>query len=81
MIDDTAQNVNETTEDTSPVSLTVQDLVNLRNIIDVASQRGAFRANEFAVVGSTYNRLNDFINSVAPQPSEKDEETEESSGE
>jgi len=47
--------------------LTVQDLGNLRSIIDVASQRGAFRAGEMAAVGSAFNKLNDFLNAVAPQ--------------
>jgi len=49
-----------------PPSLTIQDLSSIRNIIDVASQRGAFRTNEFTVVGATYTKLNDFVNSVAP---------------
>ena len=48
--------------------LTVQDLQNLRAIIDVASQRGAFRAAEMAAVGSAFNKLNDFLNAVAPAP-------------
>lgn len=48
--------------------LTIQDLGNLRAIIDVASQRGAFRAAEMAAVGSAFNKLNDFLNAVAPQP-------------
>jgi hypothetical protein len=47
--------------------LTIQDLGNLRAIIDVASQRGAFRAAEMAAVGTTFNKLNDFLNAVAPQ--------------
>ena len=41
--------------------LTIQDLQNLRAIIDVASQRGAFKAIELA-----FNKLNDFLNAVAP---------------
>ena len=53
--------------------LTVQDLGNLRAIIDVASQRGAFRAAEMAAVGSVFNRLNDFLNTVAP-PADATEE-------
>ena len=52
-------------------SLTVQDLANLRNIIDVASQRGAFKPNEFSVVGESYNKLNEFILSVTPAPAEE----------
>jgi hypothetical protein len=47
--------------------LTIQDLGNLRSIIDVASQRGAFRAAEMAAVGTAFNKLNDFLNAVAPQ--------------
>jgi hypothetical protein len=50
----------------TPPELTIQDLGNLRAIIDVASQRGAFRATEMAAVGATFNKLNDFLNVVAP---------------
>lgn len=50
--------------------LTIQDLGNLRAIIDVASQRGAFRAAEMAAVGTAFNKLNDFLNAVAPQQQE-----------
>lgn len=46
--------------------LTIQDLGNLRAIIDVASQRGAFRAAEMSAVGAAFNKLNDFLNAVAP---------------
>ena len=49
--------------------LTITDLGNLRAIIDVASQRGAFRAAEFAAVGASFNKLNDFLNAVAPAQS------------
>lgn len=51
--------------------LTIQDLGNIRAIIDVASQRGAFKAVELAAVGTTFNKLNDFLNAVAPaQPAD-----------
>jgi hypothetical protein len=46
--------------------LTVQDLQNLRAIIDVASQRGAFRAAEMSAVGAAFNKLDNFLNAVAP---------------
>ena len=55
-----------TQQPTAP-ELTIQDLGNLRAVIDVASQRGAFRAAEMAAVGATFNKLNDFLNAVAPQ--------------
>lgn len=41
--------------------LNISDLVALRNIVDVASQRGAFKAAELEAVGKTYNKLNSFI--------------------
>ena len=46
--------------------LTIQDLGNLRAIIDVASQRGAFKAAELQAVGAAFNKLNDFLNAVTP---------------
>ena len=49
----------------APVELTVQDLGVLRSIIDVASQRGAFKANEMEAVGKTFNKLDTFLNTVA----------------
>ena len=55
--------------------LTIQDLGNLRAIIDVASTRGAFRASEMAAVGTTFNKLNDFLNAVAPPPAATEEAT------
>ena len=50
--------------------LTVQDLNVLKQIIDVASQRGAFKANEMAMVGATYNKLEAFLKIV--EQSQKD---------
>ena len=52
---------------TAAPELTVQDLGNLRAIIDVASQRGAFRAAEFQAVGAAFAKLDTFLNAVAPQ--------------
>ena len=45
--------------------LNISDLVAIKSIIDVASQRGAFKANELEAVGKTYNKLNTFLESVA----------------
>lgn len=50
--------------------LTVNDLQALRTIIDVASQRGTFKANELASVGQVYNRLEAFLNHIAPAKAE-----------
>lgn len=37
--------------------LTVADLQVMAQVIAAGSQRGAFRANELAVVGATFNKL------------------------
>jgi hypothetical protein len=45
--------------------LNISDLAALRSIIDVASTRGAFKANELEAVGKTFNKLNAFLEAVA----------------
>jgi len=47
--------------------LSINDLAALRQIIAVAAQRGAFKAEEMEAVGQHYNRLNAFVQSVAPE--------------
>ena len=44
--------------------LNVSDLAALKSIIDVATQRGAFRAPELEAVGKTYNKLSNFLDSI-----------------
>ena len=56
----------ETSEAQTP-DLTIQDLQSLKSIIDVASQRGAFKPNEMMTVGQTYSKLETFLNAVAQQ--------------
>lgn len=45
--------------------LNISDLVALKSILEVASQRGAFKAAELEAVGKTFNKLNAFLESVA----------------
>jgi hypothetical protein len=45
-------------------SLTLQDLVVVAQIIQLTSQRGAYRAEELANVGALYNKLIAFLESV-----------------
>jgi hypothetical protein len=54
------------TQEAAPQSpdLNVSDLAALRSIIDVATQRGAFKAPELEAVGKAYNKLNAFLESV-----------------
>ena len=44
--------------------LNISDLAALKSIVEVATQRGAFRANELEAVGKTFNKLNEFLDSV-----------------
>lgn len=60
------------------IDLTVQDLAMIKNIIDVASTRGAFKANELEQVGKTYNKLEAFLGAVESQ--QKDATGEQQNG-
>ena len=48
-------------------SITVADLDALRNIIDLACTRGAFRANEVKAVGELHDKLTQFLEAVVAQ--------------
>jgi hypothetical protein len=48
----------------SAPSLTLQDLVLVAQIIQLTSQRGAFKAEELADVGGLYNKLIAFLQST-----------------
>lgn len=45
--------------------LNISDLIALKNILEVASSRGAFKPAEFEAVGKTFNKLNAFLEAVA----------------
>lgn len=47
--------------------LNIADLNAMKNIIDVASARGAFKPAEMTIVGQTYTKLTNFLDSVAKQ--------------
>lgn len=67
-----------TTQPTQP-ELTITDLQNIRSVIDVAARRGAFAGAELTSVGNVFNRLDTFLNSVAP-PASADESTQPQPG-
>ena len=64
----TAQPAGTAPQQQPGTDLSIADLKNLGTIIDVASTRGAFRANEMATVGAMYNKLQAFLARVAPEP-------------
>jgi hypothetical protein len=47
--------------------LNIQDLALARAIIELATERSAFKANELASVGSLYNKLDAFLKDVEEQ--------------
>jgi len=55
-------------------TLTVSDLIGLRDIINMATKRGAFDAKELSTVGSIYDKLNNFIETAQRQL--QDQETQ-----
>tara|TARA_Y100001972_G_C7469284_1_gene239059 strand:- start:244 stop:534 length:291 start_codon:yes stop_codon:yes gene_type:complete len=62
-----------TTPQAEAPALTVADLRNIRMIIDISSQRGAFKGGELATIGSVFDKLDTFLKSVdakadVPQP-------------
>ena len=71
MLEDTTPEAVEAAEEQAPISneaqaagLGVMDLRVLKEVIDVASARGAFRADEFSAIGGTYGRLNNFLQTI-----------------
>jgi len=55
-------------------SITLNDLVLLRNIVNVASKRGAFSAEEFSDIGAVYNKIDTFLKMNLKKMEEPEEE-------
>jgi len=60
-------------ENVVPESIGLQDLQLLAQIVDLASQRGAFRGNELTQVGVVFDKLTAFLNHVAAEQQAKAE--------
>lgn len=56
-------------EDTS---ISLNDLQVLANIVDLATQRGAFRGNELSQVGAVFDKLSAFLAQVAAAQAEQE---------
>lgn len=52
-------------QETADNDLNISDLANMKQIIDIASSRGAFKAAEMEAVGKIYNKLSNFLAQVA----------------
>ena len=59
-------------------NISLNDLASLRNIINVASRRGAFAAEEFEDVGKVYTKLDMFLkeqSKLLEEQAEKEDST------
>ena len=61
----------ENTNDSNQI--TIADLDTLRNIVDLASTRGAFRGAELTQVGAIYDKLTAFLDAIIAQAKAQEE--------
>ena len=57
--------------------ITIADLDMIKNIIDLASSRGAFRAAEMKQVGEVYDKLTAFLAAVVAQAQAQEPQDQE----
>ena len=57
--------------------ITIADLDTIKNIIDLASTRGAFRAAEMKQVGEVYDKLTAFLAAVVAQAQAQEPQDQE----
>lgn len=48
-------------------TITISDLDTIKNIINLAASRGAFRGEELSMVGTVYDKLTVFLEAVIEQ--------------
>jgi hypothetical protein len=63
-MDDNTVNQETPSTDANSADLTINDLAAVKSIIDVASQRGAFKPNEMVAVGTVYSKIESFLNAA-----------------
>ena len=59
----------------SDTQITIADLDTLRNIVDLACTRGAFRGAELTQVGAIYDKLTQFLTAVIEAARAQEEAT------
>jgi hypothetical protein len=58
-------------------NITVTDLIAIRDILNLAAERGAFKAEEMLDVGTVYNKLSKFLEAVVAQAAAQEQSAEE----
>lgn len=62
-------------------NLAVSDLIMLQSIVQVACERGAFRAEEMSQIGQCYDRLSAWLAQMTPAQETPAQQPEEPKGE
>jgi hypothetical protein len=57
-------------------NISITDLVNIRNVINMAAERGAFKAEEMLEVGTVYTKLSNFLEAVVAQAQAQEQSAE-----
>jgi len=60
-------------------TITIADLDTVKNIINLAATRGAFRGEELSMVGTVYDKLTEFLSAVIAQAKAQETATAEPS--
>lgn len=60
-----AQTDNTAPQTPSGPDLNISDLMAVKNVLEVAVGRGAFKATELEAVGKVFNKLNAFLEAVS----------------
>lgn len=55
------------TQEQNANELNIQDLAVMRSVIELATERGTFKAAEMAAVGTLFNKLDQFLKQVEEQ--------------
>jgi hypothetical protein len=58
-------------------NITITDLVSIKNVINMAAERGAFKAEEMLEVGTVYTKLSNFLEAVIAQAQEQSADSAE----
>lgn len=68
----------ETVTQNTPVNLQINDLVKILEILNIVSQRGAIRPDEFLTVGGVYERIFQFLDAsgVFQKSAEESDQTD-----
>ena len=69
---------NDTSQAQSQVTLQLEDLVRTLEILNLASSRGAFKPEEFTLIGEVYNRMFAFLQAsgAIQQPQQPEAQTQ-----